>query len=75
MKEIKEKLREMFNGIEIYPPFSPEPTKMTDYIWNKSMKDFEVTYLVDKTKYRLPVKSALILRKIHWSNWRKRFYI
>jgi hypothetical protein len=51
MREIEQKLRDMFDCIEIYPPFTPNPIKITDFIWNKSIEDFKVTYFIGNGKY------------------------
>jgi hypothetical protein len=51
MRENEQKIREMFERIQIYSEFSPEPIKITEYKWNKSMTDFEVIYFLGNVKY------------------------
>jgi hypothetical protein len=51
MREIEQKLRDFFQSIEIYPPFTSDPIRIRDFNWNKSMEDFKVTYLLGNAKH------------------------
>ncbi|WP_175596726.1 hypothetical protein [Bacillus sp. MRMR6] len=41
MKNIEEKISEMFNRIEIFPPYSPDPIIITQFSWNQKYGRFQ----------------------------------
>jgi hypothetical protein len=76
MREIEQKMGEMINGIVSYPSYSSDPIKIKEYIWNKSMEDFEVTYFLGNAKYVFHYNDQFASETgIQWNSWRKRFYI
>jgi 5-methylcytosine-specific restriction enzyme subunit McrC len=49
--EIQAKLDEVFKSITIILEYSTEIIRITDYVWNGKMDDFQVEYVIGSTKY------------------------
>lgn len=50
-EKIHNQMKEMFNGIEIYPEYSREAIKITKFTWNHKIDDFIVEYDINNRKF------------------------
>jgi 5-methylcytosine-specific restriction enzyme subunit McrC len=49
--EIQAKIDEIFESVSIYPEFTDEVIRITEYEWGQEIEDFRVEYYVGRRKY------------------------
>ncbi len=49
--EIQAKIDEIFESVSIYPEYTGEVIRITDYEWSQEIEDFRVEYYVGRRKY------------------------